>query len=267
MLDDEKLTNEVNRSGFPLQLRVENIVRTMQQLSPFDRKWNVIYTEHSWKNPFDGDSGFIDVVLLNEDRVNTLVVECKRVKDATWIFINDCKQEQLRSHAKAFVSETDLEGNVNRFDWEDLTYPLQTYESKYCVVSGQDGKSRPMLERVAAELVSATEALANEELVRGIIGKYRERRYFNVIVTTATIKICSIDPAKISITDGSIDNDKFAVKEVPYLRFRKQLSFPVKESNNIEAGNFYALNVEKENTVFIVNSLHLEDFLRNFTND
>ena len=53
---------------------------------------------------------------------------------------------------------------------EDLTpmffdpYVFWSPECTFCVVPGQDKKSRPMLERIAAELIEATESLAYEDL-------------------------------------------------------------------------------------------------------
>lgn len=54
-MNDEKLSDAVNRSGFPLQIGLEHYINETRK----SHGWTVIYTEHSWKNPKDGASGFI----------------------------------------------------------------------------------------------------------------------------------------------------------------------------------------------------------------
>src|SRR5208283_4505479 len=102
----------------------------------------------------------------------------------------------------------------------DITLDPTTPESQFCVVPGQDRKSRPMLERVASELIEATEALAYEDLNLNTKHTF-VRIYVNVIITTAELHVCSVDPSTISIETGMIEDAKFKV--VPFLRFRKSL--------------------------------------------
>ena len=150
------------------------------------------------------------------------------------------------------------------FDWKDLTLEPTTPESEYCVVPGQDAKAKPMLERVAAEVVSATEGLAVEEKSLLVRQSDALRMYFNVIVTTASIKVCSFDPKGVSIDDGTVKDMEFA--EAPYVRFRKQLS--TREVKwHPPAINDTAVVRAKENTVFVVNSGALLDFLSAFEVD
>jgi hypothetical protein len=121
-----------------------------------------------------------------------------------------------------------------------------------------------MLENVAAVLMHATEAFAREDELTlkarnsGTVSRY----YFNVIVTTAKLETCVFDPAKISLSDGMIEGGE--CNEVPYIRFRKQLSskplLQAKNSNSTK-GDIVAA---KENTVFVVNAENLQDFLSKF---
>ncbi len=78
-----------------------------------------------------------------------------------------------------------------------------------------------MLQRTAGILVQATKALAHEE---------RDDRseklptigfYFIVIVTTADLKVARSDPARVSLSDGTLDHAD--VVDGPIVRFRKQV--------------------------------------------
>jgi len=93
------MKGHINSSGFPLQIAVKNVVD-----DSFDvHAWRTRYTEHSWKNPDTGESGFIDIVLSNHLGHYNLVVECKRVKDTSWIFLIEGTEKKYRRHAKCFV--------------------------------------------------------------------------------------------------------------------------------------------------------------------
>src|SRR5437773_2682861 len=76
MRTEEDLLAEINRSGFPLQLGVEELVKTGSLHS-----WTVRYTEHHWQHPSSNREGFIDLVLTQSNGVGELVVECKRVQE------------------------------------------------------------------------------------------------------------------------------------------------------------------------------------------
>ncbi len=100
-----------------------------------------------------------------------------------------------------------------------------------------------MLERVVAELVASTEALALQQRA--------DRKgkpvgfYFNVLVTTSQLQVAEFDAAHFSVGDGTLSNASFS--EVPFVRFRKQFS-----------------PLGREISVFVVNVLSLEQFLREF---
>src|SRR3569833_4683588 len=91
-----------------------------------------------------------------------LVVECKRVKDTSWIFLVEGLEPGLRRHAKCFVFEKSGE-EIKIFLWFDSVVDPWTVESLYCVIPGSDSRSPFFIERVSAELVSSTEGLASEE--------------------------------------------------------------------------------------------------------
>lgn len=244
----------VNKSGFPLQIAIENLVG-------YDGKhndWRVIYSEHSWEN--NNESGFIDLILeLCFGGIFVLVVECKRVLNSSWLFFNSKGELNKRRHSKAWVSQYGGEG-FKQFNWKDIALDPVSPECEYCTILGQDNKSKPMLERVSSTLVKSTEAFANEE--RGRFSDADDLRvYLNVIVTTAKLEVCSFDPDEISIGDGTIKNCSFT--EVPFLRFRKQLQNNI-DPSFLKGKNYKTIASAKENSIFIINSEHVREYLDSF---
>ena len=84
----EEIIKQLNRSGYPFQLRVEQeVVATFQE-----HGWLVASREQPWSTE-DGGSGFIDIVLShNHFTTCRLVLECKRIKaddqrQLSWIFL------------------------------------------------------------------------------------------------------------------------------------------------------------------------------------
>lgn len=256
------MRNHVNASGFPLQIAIENIVNDTKS----DHGWRTRYTEHSWTNAAAVESGFIDLVLVNSYDTQVFVVECKRVKDTSWIFLIEETERKNRRHAKSFVYNKSG-GNIKRFEWLDLTLDPSTPESQYCVIpgSGADQRNKSLIERAAAELVSSTEGLALEDKSLSSNNSSDLKMYFNVIVTTATLLVCYLNSKLINIENGTIDNAAF--EEVPYLRFRKQLNpiYKIPQISSVESSQDIAR--AKENTVFVINSGHLVQFLKEFEID
>ena len=124
----------------------------------------------------------------------------------------------------------------------------------------------PPLESLASEVVSAAEAFAWEQsnlttTEPGIITVH-----VNVILTTAKLEICQFDVSQVSLEDGKVGGDA-KVTEVPFVRFRKQLS--VAPRMTIPSGGFQEKQLAnaKENTVLIVNSRAFGSFLSEFEID
>lgn len=257
-----EMKGHVNASGFPLQIGIKSLVNETTN----QHGWKTIFTEHAWKNPSDGNSGFIDLVLENRHRTSVMVVEAKRVLDTSWIFLIEDESIRNRRHAKAFVFGSS-NGEVKRFGWFDLTLDPATPESEYCVIPGGDQRSKSLIERTASDLVSSTEGFALEERELSPLDSWRLRVYFNVIVTTAKLQVCLIRPKSVSIGDGTIQDASFV--EVPYLRFRKQLisHFQIPDVQRFPRGGSIDIARAKESTVFVVNSLNVEKFLSEFEID
>lgn len=247
----------VNKSGFPLQIALENLIGRDYK----SNGWRVIYAEHQWKNQDTNESGFIDLILEYSSGVISLVVECKRVLESSWIFLNSKGTVNNRRHTKAWVSRWEND-RFKLFNWLDIPTDPEFPECEYSIVHGQDPKSKPMLERVASTLVSSTESFAKEQSVFMSRENYT-KIYFNVIVTTAKLVIGKFDPDSISIKDGVVDSAEF--EEVPFLKFRKQLN-PHSLIETVPKNDFDHRNLSnaKESTVIIVNSEHFEEFLNIF---
>jgi hypothetical protein len=254
MRSDADLTKLVNQSGFPLQLAVDRMVQDRSD----ELGWKVLYREHGWKSP-DGQSGFADLVLEDRFGTSVMVIECKRVLEADWLFLEELPARPPSRRTRLWATNTKDHGKEHSGYYDARATP-ESSESMYCVVAGQDTKSRPMLERVAAETTAALEAIAIEELPLITKRQYGLRMYVPVIVTTARITLSSLDTKLVALPSGEANVITHETR--PWIRFRKQLSSElVVEPKNID-WDFSELAVAKEKMVFVVNVEALADFLK-----
>lgn len=253
MRNDDDLSKLVNQSGFPLQLAIDRLVQDRSD----ELGWNVVYREHGWKHP-DGQSGFADLVLEDRHGSSVLVVECKRVLEADWIFLEELPAKPASRRTRLWATNTANHGREHSGYYDARAMP-ESCESMYCVVAGQDAKSRPMLERVAAETTAAMEAIAMEELPVVTKRQYGLRMYVPVIVTTARLIVSRFDPKHVALKNGEASSAQHEVH--PWIRFRKQFSteFAVQPKN--PEWDFSALAAAKEKLVYVVNVESLADFL------
>jgi hypothetical protein len=250
----EDFTKIVNQSGFPLQMAVERLVTDGTNLPG----WKVLYKEHGWRSE-DGQAGFVDLVLEDQNGVSVLVLELKRVREAHWLFLADAEAKNPTPKARFWVTNTPNHGREHFGVLDARTFP-ESPESMYCVVDGQDLKARPMLERIAAEVSSATEAIALEELPMIQKWGYGLRIYASVIVTTADLLLSSFDSSKVSIATGDLSQANHEPQR--WMRFRKHLSSTAPGIPIGDDFDFQAISSAKERQVFVVNALALPDFLR-----
>jgi hypothetical protein len=252
---DQDLLRVINGSGFPLQIAVQHLVEQGGV------GWRVQHKEHAWTNPTDGMSGFIDVVLQHTETKDSLVLECKRVQNAAWLFLSHTGTLKSRLHCKVWATIFEDE-NQHFFGWTDVSVPMETPEAQFCCLRGQSSNDKnTFLERVAGELVSATEALAKEE--RDYRNDHNDscRLYFNVILTTAQLYFAVYDKSALNLEDGSLAKAEF--HRVPYLRVRKQFSMRPVALAPADWHRKDDVDYRRENTVFVVEAIHLIDFLRN----
>lgn len=246
-----------NESGYPLQIAIENqVARTVDE-----HGWKVRYVEHAWTNNLDQETGYADLVLQDRHGTTFFVVECKRPRQATWVFMRSDGSSKDRRHAKTWA--THFDGNrERRFGWSDLPVDPTCPEAQFCAVRGHSSNDQPMLERTAGILVRATEALAHEER------DYRPEKlptirfYFSVIVTTADLKVARFDPTRISLMDGTLEQAEAV--DVPFVRFRKQVLARTSALTPEDYRSGSELAYARESTVFVVRADAFVQFLTEF---
>ncbi len=254
----KQLLEATNKSGFPLQIAVEQLVKKTCS----NHGWSVRHLEHAWFHPLTQEGGFIDLVLQKD--TSNLVIECKRVREASWLFLRSDGTEKEQNRCKGWVSLY-TGGRMKAFGWHDLETKPFCVEAMFCTNQGQGNRgAQNMLEPLAANVVSSTEALAMEERDYRPEKEASRKFYFSVIVTTAELYTCCFSLDKISIKKGEIDEADF--KLTPYVRFRKQLSFRTKSLPPQDYQSRIDPSHKRENTVFVVNSESLTDFLGGFDN-
>lgn len=243
----------VKASGFPFQIALSNYI----DKTVGSHGWRVLFEENPWQNKETGTSGYIDLILINRPDTEMMIIECKRHKDAKWIFLPKSDKFQ-RTYARCWISS--LDGEKKNFGWYDVTLDPYSPEANYCVNRGID-KDRPMLERIAAELVDATESIALEELELTMLNKkdYFRRIYWPVIITNAKLQVCIFNTDKdIKLEDGEILEAEF--KEVPIVRFTKSLT--TKLPKNVIPSSFKNAVKEKRRTVFVINASKIVEVLK-----
>ena len=258
MTPDSNLLQIANDSGFPLQIAVEHQVTA----TTASHGWRVRYIEHSWINRQDDQSGFIDLVLQDHYATTFMVVECKRVREATWLFLRSDGADMKQRHSKSWISHYS-NGVVKSFGWGDIAVDPPCHEALFCATRGQStNDKRTMLERIGGELISATEALAIEEKDFRPSVDSSIRFYFNVIVTTADLKVAKFSPNDISLSDGTLASAEF--EDVLFVRLRKQMSMREALLTSGDYNNNRKVSYSKENTVFIVRADAILEFLSQF---
>lgn len=247
-----------NKSGFPLQIAAAHEVARLRS----EQGWIILQTEHAWTNTYDRRSGFIDLLVVNRTGTIVLVIECKRPLDSSWVFLCGANEPGERRHCKAWVAAKPG-GTFKHPGWRDLTLTPASPQSAYCAVPGQNADA-PLLERIASTVVSATEAIAAERYASESHSDLV--MYFNVILTTAKLHVVRFDPESVSLADGKIP-ETTAATEVPFVRFRKQLSTLLYLDPTKRPRGDRALAEARENTVFVVKAEQLRSFLAQFEVD
>jgi len=268
---DETL-KQINRSGFPFQLRVEHEIRTSQA----QHGWEVASREHPWGTPDSESSGFIDLVLSHRTCTSDrLVIECKRVKaddsrQLQWIFLLADQELSPIKRASSFEVGGALSTSspLGSTEWKearlwdnDVQVDPESPESEFCILSGDDSKRQPILETLCAEVLESIEGLAQEEVrIQHSQSKGRILRFiFPAIVTNAKLRVCQFKSSDVKIADGKLDLDTVTLTSMPFIRFRKSLA------TEFPKGKFSALkdaHQARERTVFIISAEGLPEFLK-----
>jgi hypothetical protein len=134
----------------------------------------------------------------------------------------------------------------------------ESYEADICIVRGQSDDHKSLLEKLAFSLLQATKAIAEQELSiihRDILPEYYI--FIPLIVTSADLYVCEVDPSLINIALGTIE--KINPIKVPFIRFRKTLTFDFKAAQ--ESKSLNDANKLLQHSVFVVNSNSFREFL------
>jgi hypothetical protein len=109
-------------------------------------------------------------------------------------------------------------------EWTNVPCEPGSPIADFCVIRKErkDGQA-DLLERTSAEVVLATDAIAQEELtIFEARNNSLHRVYTPMIVTTAELFVCDADYRKVNFDTGEVDNA--TVRAVPFIRFTKRLS-------------------------------------------
>jgi Holliday junction resolvase-like predicted endonuclease len=253
--NDDEITNLVNAAGFLFQLRVEHEIKTRLKVS--GSNWDIAAREYRWVNRHTGDEGYIDLILRKG--IVVLVIECKRVTNGVWAFLSE---DGVSSTQRARLLWThQSSGSKPTTDWADFTVDPSSPESLFCVVRGHGEKDKPMMERIASNLMNAVEALAEQELQLSQVADLPKQCIFvPLIITNAELVVPRYNVASISIADGQIETAHS--EKVPLVRFRKSLFSAIPQRSpkpTIEESNR-----ESERTVLIMSSTELVNVLNKF---
>jgi len=248
----ESLLNLVNASGFLFQLRVEQEIKALEAF----RRGNLelVAREHRWIDPVDGKEEFIDLIL--KSGIIRMVLECKRVTEATWAFLIPDNQDKMKRARLLWTSLTQSGAKIA--EWHDFKLTPLSPEATFCIVRGQGDKDTPMLERVSSLLLRSIEVLANEEMNHQTQLQQKNSIYYPVVITNASLQVCHFNPSSVNIVTGRLDAANF--QEVPFVRFRKNLSSIL--VNHGPQSDLQTANLENERTVFVINARHLANTIR-----
>ena len=247
----ENLLNLANSSGFLFQLGVEQVIST----SYSSHGKRIVAREHRWQDLETGVEGFIDLVLTTGTH-GKMVLECKRVRDAQWIFLVG-EQADMTRKARVLWSGEPSTGK-QAIAWDEFNLVPPSLESQFCIVRGQSSGQQPMLERISSIVVRASEALATEEMqFPREPGRSGYQFYFPVIVTTAELLACKFDPLEIDLLSGELPDASF--EEVPFVRFTKSLSSA--HSSSMPPRDLQESARESQRTVFVISVKKLADVL------
>lgn len=252
--DDDKLLRAVNGSGFLLQLAIEHEVTKSQA----QHHWTVASHEHRWVDPVTAAEGYIDLILEMQGEVVRMVLECKRITDARWVFL--APNLSARKLQRSRIPWTDqVDDKEKTLDWADFNLLPESEEAEFCVPVRQGDKDPMLLEKLSGTLLRSTEALADE--LNFSVSKHRSPHvYVPVVLTTAQLYLGRFSLGSVDAATGTLPEGDFY--PIPFIRFRKSLS-----TTRPAGGEHYHLRDARQlqdRSVFVVQASAFIDFLKAF---
>lgn len=263
MFKPNEVLQQLNRSGFPFQLKVEALIRETQS----QHQWTVLGHEQAWKHPETGATGFVDIALKHASSVCEIAIECKRMRaeDARqlrWLFLLPDTELNATRRASCLEIEAGVLQDQGWRDvrvWDEVAVSPSSLESEFCILPNDEQRRQPILESLATEMLESAEGLAHEQVTVSQARREPLRSFiFPMIVTNAELVACRFSANDISPKDGTLDLSKVSLEVVPFIRFRKSLVQP------ISTGLFRVpVGAQRagERTVFVVNAEAISDLL------
>jgi hypothetical protein len=239
---DATQLEQVNRSGFPFQIAVEDEINLMRNMH---EPWVVLGTEVPWQE------GFIDIVFRTGEAI--AVLECKRVESQDWIFlVPEGLERTIRTTWNFYDSRTEEPGKPGMYLGE-FTMASDSYEASLCALSKK--KSGNMtLEKICQELVRASQGIADFPALK------RETEIeilIPILVTTARLVVCRYNARHVDPFDGIIYKGSAVFEEVPYIRFRKSFE-ALTEAKPDAPMSLGQLATRHQQTVLVCNGSHIK---------
>jgi len=262
----EDLAKAVNGSGFPLQLGIQRVAAS-------NPRWTVELTEHAWSDPLTGDEKFIDLVIRDKDARSVgpmrIVIESKRAARTEWIVLRENEPQDAhddnRLNAVVRVLSRSQTKNTVFNTWVGVPFVPGTTQADFCVIRRDGQRSQDLLEKVAAELVRATDALATHEDT--LHARQRadpsnqyppiSRVYIPMIVSTARLFICDAPYDRVDLETGQVNPSM--IREVPAVRFIKSFGSLAPERSIAKSIREFAEATQR--TVIVVQAARLNELL------
>lgn len=252
----------VHRSGFPLQMHLQEIIRSKAG----EHHWALLAYEHPWKN-VEGDKRFVDLVagcdgfwlghgLGTRPCRATLVIECKRIA-GTWVFL---ATPPAREGGVAQLLRFQ-EGGSPTPAFAPRPFGPSMPESEYCVLETGGREDRRQLESMGTDLLESVEAIARADWKASADPKcqFGSALYVPVLVTTAALQLCVFEPMAVSLNDGRVSGEQVKeLKPVKWVRFNKDMGF-FEGAKKLEPARWGTKGPHQ--TVFVVSAEHFEAFL------
>ncbi|MFC1572894.1 hypothetical protein ACFL6M_04765 [Candidatus Eisenbacteria bacterium] len=250
-----KLTNS---TGHLLQLSVENTIRR----NPSSADWQIVTHEFPWQDSLSLESGFADLILRSSCYLAIrAVIECKRVRDGDWVFLqSDRAEEHISQSCCCWAERANADPSTR---WKDTRIHPVSWRSEFCIIRGSGDKGEPYLERVSRRLLAATEAIAMTEI--GFENPDSTEAlliYLPIIVTNANLSIAQFSLNDIDPETGALPRSKGKFESVPFVRFHKNLCTDMNDVG--AAGTLSQVAKRLERTVFVVNAARLLEFFGHF---
>lgn len=246
----DQMQSLLDSSGFPFQSAVTERIRATEN----DHKYWVYLSEHPWQDEISSESGFIDLVI--EHGCVRIVIECKRAKGGTWLFT--VPHESKPDIETARLPWQGSNPSPNNHGVAEFFLSPPSYQSRECILRGQDDENRTLLERLGGKLLLSIDAIMEEAAQIAQPSDPEQYVYIPCVITTAELVVASVDPLQVSLEDGTVSN--FVYETVDYIKFRKSLV------TNLSAGanpaHLADSSLDKQRTLLIVNSKNLDRTLK-----